>query len=120
MIIYHNQHDKNSRDFISRYGDKHTIYDYPECLNHCNTISSFPTIVIHVPSYYQELETEEVLNEETNEIEEEIINEPGNVEEYDELFSFYDDQYTDIDDFYTKAMEFKDMVEQRAIDSPPQ
>ena len=117
MIILHNQHDKASRDFVVKYGESHTIYDYPDCLNHYNTISTFPTVVINVPGYYQELEVEEVMNQETKEIEEEVIEEPGNRLGYIELFGYYDDQYSSIDEFYIKAMEFKTMVEQRAVDS---
>ena len=118
MIIYHSQHDKNSRDFITKYGDGHTVYDYPSCIEQCNTISSFPSIVIEVPAYYQELEIEEIMNEETNEIEEVVIEEPGNRDKHTELFAFYEDLYKNIDDFWEKAMDFKNMVELRAKNFP--
>ena len=119
MIILHNQHDKSSREFIDKYGNSNIVYDYPKCLEYYDCISSFPTIVIDVPAYYQELEVEEFMNEETNEIEEEVIEEPGNREAYEELFAYYDDEFENIDDFYNKAIEFKIMVEERAINSPP-
>lgn len=118
MIILNNQHDKNSRDFVSKYGIGQIVYNYPECIDHYSCISSFPSVVVLVPAYYQELETEEIMNEETNEIEEIIINEPGNRQETYEIIGFYEEIHENIDNFYNEVITYINVVNQRGIDSP--
>ena len=51
MIILHNPFDKQSRDFIDRYGRGNQIIEYPECVTYYPRISKFPAVVIIIPEH---------------------------------------------------------------------
>lgn len=86
MIILHNQHDKDSRDFVNKYGEGHIVLEYPECLNYYSNISAFPSVVVTLP--YKEIDEyiiPELINEETGEIATNILVEKQIFEEHEEL-----------------------------------
>lgn len=49
MIILHNQHDKDSREFVEKYKDGNEVLNYPECLQQFSDISGFPSVVVTLP-----------------------------------------------------------------------
>lgn len=51
MIILHSEHDKASREFVSLYGEGHTVLNYQESIQNYSNISAFPSVVINVPAH---------------------------------------------------------------------
>lgn len=59
MKVLHNQHKKESRDFVKELRDKNPDFDYeiinyPDCVNEYEYISKFPSVLIDCPEYYDE------------------------------------------------------------------
>lgn len=48
-IILHSEFDKESREFVEKYGAGHTILTYPECLSEYPNISAFLSVVVEFP-----------------------------------------------------------------------
>lgn len=46
MVILHNPLDKDSREFVAKYGAGHTILEYPDCVQKYPYISCFPSVVV--------------------------------------------------------------------------
>ena len=133
MIILHNQHDKDSRDFVEKYGEGNTVIEYPECVEQYIYISAFPSVVIDVPAYYQPEQTTIVTGGsggtggcadcpdstsivgDTTSV---IIEAEYNVKDHQEIRRFSDDP-CDIDAFWKDIQDYIAMVKERATNNPP-
>lgn len=109
MIILHNPHDKDSRDFVEKYGQDNIILEYPECIETYPYTSAFPSVIINVPGY-------NVL-EHTDELDPTMITPQHNVEAKEEIFRSKEDP-CDPDEFWKEIQEYIEMVTQRAQENP--
>lgn len=123
MIILHNQHDKDSRDFVDKYGDNNQIIEYPECVEKYVYISAFPSVVIDVPAYYQpsqELTFQVPIEDSTSgdTTSSTIIIPEYNISDHIEIRRFSTDP-CDIDAFWQDIQDYIKTVNDRAITNPP-
>jgi hypothetical protein len=125
MIILHNQHDKDSRDFVEKYGEGNEIIDYPKCVELYPNISAFPSVVIEVPAYHVPAQTIHALDEQGNQIMDDEGNpvppfelSAKNIEGQVEIFRFIDDP-CDPDLFWTDIQDYIELITERAQNNPP-
>ena len=120
MIILHNQHDKDSRDFVEKYGQGNEVIEYPECIEHYPNISAFPSVVIDVPEYTTPAQKIPALDQDGNA----IIGEDGNpippfevpettIPAHIEIFRSKDDP-CDPDVFWGEIQDYLTLINERA------
>ena len=126
MIILHNQHDNDSRDFVEKYGKDNIVISYPECVEQYSNISAFPSVVLEYPDYYQpEIFIDPPLDEDGNVLKDvdgndfvgEIIPE-HNVKSHIVIYRFLTDP-CDIDEFWKEIQDHLAVIEEKKIKYPP-
>ena len=126
MIILHNQYDKDSRDFVEKYGVDNIIISYPDCVEQYPNISAFPSVVLEYPNYYQpEIFIDPIMDEDGNilkdpdgnNLEGQIIPE-HNVKAHNIVYRFLTDP-CDIDQFWNEIQMNLLDIEEKRIKYPP-
>lgn len=121
MIILHNQHDKDSREFVEKYGSGNTIIEYPECVEKYTYVSAFPSVIIDVPAYYYEFILEDTTS--TTDItvipnDTTTISEGVNIDAVQQVFRSINDPCNP-DDFWKEIQDYILFVNNRAKENPP-
>lgn len=123
MIILHSPHDKDSRDFVEKYGKDNIILNYPECLDSYPNISAFPSVVIDVPAYHRPSEIIFMKDENGDDIYDNegspisFTHEAENIDSYVEIYRSIEDP-CDPDKFWNDIQDYIKMINERAKNNP--